>query len=43
VGARRAGATDAEIDAAIAWIMAIRAGMSQSLFRRADAKARRSE
>jgi hypothetical protein len=35
-GAKRAGATDAEIDAALAWTMAIRAGMVQSLYRRAE-------
>jgi AhpD family alkylhydroperoxidase len=35
-GARRAGATDAEIDATLAWTMAIRAGMVQSLYRRAE-------
>jgi AhpD family alkylhydroperoxidase len=35
-GAKRAGATDAEIDATLAWTMAIRAGMVQSLYRRAE-------
>lgn len=33
-GAKRAGATDAEIEATMVWTMAIRAGMVQSLFRR---------
>ena len=40
MGARKAGASDAEIEATLAWVMAIRAGMVQSLFRRAEVKER---
>jgi hypothetical protein len=42
VGARKAGCSDEEIEATLNWTMAIRAGMLQSLMRRADAKARRA-
>jgi hypothetical protein len=43
VGARQAGATPEEIEATLTWVMAIRAGMVQSLFRRAEVKARQVE